>query len=70
MNGLPVGSIVVVLAAVAAYWFPIRRWFLRWGTTPTARLDFNRRPTEGRRTTDQERTKDQGPRTRDSATSN
>jgi hypothetical protein len=24
--------LVVVLAV--SYWFPIRRWFVRWGTTP------------------------------------
>jgi hypothetical protein len=38
MNGLPAGLSVVVLAAVAAYWFPIRRWFMRWGATPLDRV--------------------------------
>jgi hypothetical protein len=26
-------SAVAVLALAAAYWFPVRRWFSRWGTT-------------------------------------
>ena len=26
-----------VVALVAAYWFPVRRWFSRWGTTPGER---------------------------------
>jgi hypothetical protein len=29
--------LVIVLALVALYWFPMRRWFTRWGTTETDR---------------------------------
>jgi hypothetical protein len=27
-------QLVGVLALAALYWFPLRRWFGRWGTTP------------------------------------
>ena len=27
-------KLVVVLALTAVYWFPVRRWFSRWGPTP------------------------------------
>jgi len=30
-------SLLIVAVAVTAYWFPIRRWFIRWGTTPLDR---------------------------------
>ena len=30
-------TLVVVIAARALYWFPIRRWFARWGATPDDR---------------------------------
>jgi hypothetical protein len=30
-------SLLIVAVAVTAYWFPIRRWFMRWGTTPLDR---------------------------------
>ncbi len=30
-------AIGVVIAAALVYWFPVRRWFARWGTTPDER---------------------------------
>jgi hypothetical protein len=27
-------KLVAVLTLAMAYWFPVRRWFNRWGTTP------------------------------------
>lgn len=30
-------TLFVVIAAGALYWFPVRRWFARWGTTPDDR---------------------------------
>ena len=27
-------TFLVVLALAVLYWFPVRRWFARWGTTP------------------------------------
>jgi hypothetical protein len=27
-------SLLIAIVAVAVYWFPIRRWFMRWGATP------------------------------------
>ena len=27
-------TLVVILAVAALYWYPVRRWFGRWGTTP------------------------------------
>jgi hypothetical protein len=32
MKRLP--KLVVVLALAVVYWFPVRQWFSRWGTTP------------------------------------
>ena len=32
-------TLVVILALAMLYWFPVRRWFARWGTTPE---DVNR----------------------------
>ncbi|MGE5200117.1 MAG: hypothetical protein ACM3H9_10785 [Rhodospirillaceae bacterium] len=32
MKRLPKFGAVLVIAMV--YWFPVRRWFSRWGTTP------------------------------------
>ena len=28
-------TLVVILTCSALYWFPIRRWMNRWGTTPS-----------------------------------
>jgi len=30
-----VPTILVILTAAVLYWFPIRRWMSRWGTTPS-----------------------------------
>jgi len=30
-----VPTLLVILAAAALYWFPLRRWMSRWGTTPS-----------------------------------
>jgi hypothetical protein len=27
-------TILVILTLAVLYWFPVRRWFGRWGTTP------------------------------------
>jgi hypothetical protein len=33
-NGSAVPKVLMLFGLVAVYWFPIRRWFGRWGTTP------------------------------------
>lgn len=33
-GGLRFAVCVGILALAAGYWFPVRRWFSRWGTTP------------------------------------
>ena len=29
-----IATLLVILAVAALYWFPVRRWFGRWGATP------------------------------------
>ena len=31
-------TLLVLLALATSYWFPVRRWFGRWGTTPDERM--------------------------------
>ena len=28
-------TVFVILTLVVLYWFPVRRWMARWGTTPS-----------------------------------
>jgi len=34
-GGLMFPTLFVVLALAVLYWFPVRRWMARWGTTPS-----------------------------------